>query len=408
MIRSKPAVVALVIGLAVAVPAAVLLAQNGRLPDLTTGNAPKKQAVLPQQGQPQGRPPVPVTIGKAVRKPMPVRLDAIGTVQAMATVTVRSRVDSQIMQVLVNDGAIVKEGDVLFKLDSRQIEAQLKQAEATLARDRAALQLAQNEQTRQEELAKRDFASGQKLEITRSATVGLTATVQGDEAAIDNIRALLSYYTIKAPISGRIGAIGLKEGNIARSGDAAPSLATIVQVAPIYVAFTVPQRHLPDIRTAMRTGSAKVEATPQGYEKGSEGTFAFIDNSLDATTGTINIRAMFENKDELLWPGALCAVRTILRMESEAVAVPREAIQAGQTGSFVFIIENGVARVRQVTVDRDVDGESVVSGLSGGETVVTDGQLLLTEGARVAPRGARGEQRPPQAGDGAGSGKATL
>jgi RND family efflux transporter MFP subunit len=338
---------------------------------------------------------------------MPVRLDAIGTVQAMATVTVRSRVDSQILEVFVKDGAIVKDGDVLFKLDSRQIEAQLKQSEANLARDRAALQFAQNEQRRQEELAKRDFASGQKLETARSAAEGLTATVQGDEAAIDNMKALLSYYTIKAPISGRVGAIGLKEGNIARSGDAAPALATIIQVTPIYVAFTVPQRYLPDIRTAMLTGNAKVEATPHGYTKGAEGTFAFIDNTLDSTTGTINVRAVFDNKDELLWPGALCAVRAILRMEPEAVAVPREAIQAGQTGNFVFVVDNnGAARVKPVTVDRDIDGESVVTGLNGGEIVVTDGQLLLTDGARVAPRGAS-EQRAPQAGDGA-SGKATL
>jgi membrane fusion protein, multidrug efflux system len=408
MSRFRPAVVALVIGLAVAVPAAVLLAQNGRLPDFTAGNAPKKQAAAPPQGQPQGRPAVPIAVGKAARKPMPVRLDAIGTVQAMATVTIRSRVDSQIMQVFVQDGAIVKEGDVLFKLDSRQIEAQLKQSEATLARDRAALQLAQTEEKRQEELARRDFASGQKLEITRSAAVGLTATVQGDEAAIDNMKALLSYYTIKAPISGRIGAIGLKEGNIARSGDAAPSLATIIQVAPIYVSFTVPQRYLPDIRASMQAGTAKIEAIPQGYAKGSEGTFAFIDNALDATTGTINVRAVFDNKDELLWPGALCAVRAILRVEPDAVAVPREAIQAGQTGNFVFVVENGVARIKPVTVERDVDGESVVKGLDGGETVVTDGQLLLTEGVRVAPRGPPGEQRGPQAGDGVAGSKATL
>jgi membrane fusion protein, multidrug efflux system len=408
MIRLKPAVVTLVIGLAVAVPAAVLLAQNGRLPDIPGVNAPKKQAAAPPQAQPQGRPPVPVAVGKAARKPMPVRLDAIGTVQAMATVTVRSRVDSQILEVFVKDGAIVKEGDVLFKLDSRQIEAQQKQAEANLARDRAALQFAQNEQKRQEELAKRDFASGQKLETARSAAEGLTATVQGDEAAIDNMKALLSYYTIKAPISGRVGAIALKEGNIARSGDAAPALATIIQVTPIYVAFTVPQRYLPDIRTAMQIGNAKVEAIPHGYAKGAEGTFAFIDNTLDSTTGTINVRAVFENKDELLWPGALCAVRAILRMQPDAVAVPREAIQAGQTGNFVFVVDNnGAARIKPVTVDREVDGESVVTGLNGGETVVTDGQLLLTDGARVAPRGA-GEQRAPQAGDGAGGGKATL
>lgn len=342
------------------------------------------------------RPPVSVALGRAARKAMPVRLDAIGAVQTVASVTIRSRVDSQIMEARVSDGAVVKEGDVLFKLDSRQVEAQLKQAESSLARDRAALQAAVSDLKRQEELARRDFASEQKLETSRAQAAGLQATVQGDGAAIDSLRVQLSYYTLTAPIPGRIGAVGLKAGNIARSGDNALTLAVINQIVPIYVSFTVPQRYLPDIREAMRAGTAKVVATPQGYPGGSTGVIAFIDNAVDAATGTIAIRAVFDNKDELLWPGALCAVRLTLRMQADAIVVPREAVQSSQTGSFVYVADDGVARVRAVTIERVVDAEAVLTqGLDGTEEVVTDGQLLLTDGARVAPRHSGGEPPGP-------------
>lgn len=395
MIRSKPALVALAVFAAAGISAAALVAQNR--------SAPASRNPAPDQA----RPPVSVTLGKAEHKAMPVRLESIGAVQTMASVTVKSRVDSQIAQVFVMDGAIVKAGDVLFKLDSRQTEAQLKQAEANLARDRASLQQATSELRRQEELARRDYATAQKLETARAQAASLAATVQGNEAAIDSLRVQLSYYTVVAPIPGRIGAVGLTAGNIARSGDNALPLATIHQIMPIYVSFAVPQRYLPDIREAQRSGTAKVLATPQGYENGSEGTIAFLDNAVDATTGTLTIRAIFDNKDELLWPGALCAVRLTLRTEPNAVVVPREALQTSQTGAFVFAVENGTARVRPVTVDRTVGSEIVISGgLNGSETIVLDGQLLLTEGARVTPRSGPVDG-PPQGGSVSNRGSAT-
>ncbi len=341
-----------------------------------------------QQGQ---RPAVSVVVGEAVRKPMPVRLDAIGTVQTIASVTVRSRVDSQIMEVPFEDGAMVEEGQVLFRLDSRQIEQQIKQAEANLSRDNASLNLARADLRRAEELAKRDFGTEQRLETARAQVQTLEASVRAGQAALDNLRVQLTFYTIRAPISGRVGVAGLRPGNIARTTESAPALAVINQIRPIYVMFGMPQRHLPDIRKAVTDATATVVATPQGYTEGATGKVALIDNAIDPTTGSIQVRAVFDNTNDLLWPGALTTVRLTLRVEPNAVAVPREAVQASQTGSYVFVIENDVAKVRKVTVSRTIDTETVIeSGLDGGETVVTDGQLLLVEGSRVVTRRAPG------------------
>lgn len=349
-----------------------------------------------------GRPPVSVTTGRAERKAMPVRIDSIGIVQTVASVTVRARVDSQITGVLFEDGAFVKANDVLFQLDARQIDAQIKQADANLARDKASLEFAVNDLKRQETLAQRDFASAQKLDTARTQVATLVATVQADEAAVESLKVQRSYYTVAAPISGRIGLAGLKVGNMAKSADGSAPLAVINQTSPIYVAFALTQRRLPEIREAMAAGTARVLATPQGYGRGAEGKIAFIDNTIDATTGTITVRGIFDNADEFLWPGTLCNVRLTLRIEPDVVTVPREAVQTGQTGDFVFVVADGAARVRPVTVDRIIDNEAVVArGLNGDETVVTDGQLLLTEGARVAPRNGPPKaprQAPPDGG----------
>lgn len=348
-----------------------------------------------RSGQPN-RPPVTVVTAKADRRAMPVRLDAIGTVQPISTVTVRSRVDTQIIEVAFKDGGYVKKGEVLFRLDSRLVEALLKQSEAGVARDRALLGTAEADLRRAEELAKRDFTTDQRLDTARTSVATLRASIRGGEAAVEALKVQLSYYTITAPVSGRIGVAGLKEGNIAKTGDNSAALVTINQVDPIYVSFAVAQRHLPDIRTAMQSGSAVVQATQQGVGKSVDGTIAVIDNLVDATTGTIQMRAQFDNADETLWPGALCQVRLTLRTEPDAVTVAREAIQTGQNGSYVFVIENGLARARPVVVDRTVDDRVVIaSGLKGDETVVVDGQLLLTEGARTIERGRGGQSAPP-------------
>lgn len=350
-----------------------------------------------------GRPAVPVATAKVVRQAMPVRFDTIGTVQPIATVTLRSRVESQVLSVNFEDGANVKQGDILYQLDSRGIEAQIKQAEANLSRSRAQLEQAKRDVARNEALAANEYASRQKLDDSRTAVQTVAAQIRSDEAVLENLNVQLSYYTIRAPINGRIGVAGVKTGNIAKTGDSSVPLATINQISPIYVSFAVPQRLLPELRTALAEGTSKVQATPQGLTDAVDGKIAVIENSVDAASGTILLRGIFENQNDVLWPGALCDVRLVIRTEPNAVVVPREAVQTGQNGPLVFTITDGVAKVRPVVVDRTLRGLTVIkTGLNGDETVVTDGQLLLTDGARVEQRGGGGGGgRPPGASEGA-------
>ena len=349
-----------------------------------TGSA---AAPRPAGGPAGGRPPVTVVTAKAERKPTPVRLESIGTVQTISTVAIRARVDSQILEVPFQDGGMVNKGDVLFRLDARQIEALIKQAEANIAKDKALLIQAESDLNRTETLARRDFATDQRLDTARSLVATTRASVRAGEALLENLNVQLTFYTISAPISGRISVAALKAGNIAKQGDNSAVLTTINQVSPIYVTFSLPQRHLPEIRQAMDSGQGRVLATPQGFAKGAKGKIAVIDNSVDATTGTIPMRAIFDNPGELLWPGALTQVRLTLKTEPDALVVPREAVQTGQNGTFLFTVNDGVAKTVPVAVDRIVDGVAVLSsGLSGGETVVIDGQLILTDGAKVIER----------------------
>jgi RND family efflux transporter MFP subunit len=331
---------------------------------------------------------VPVLMASAVQKAMPVRFDTIGVVQPVSSVVLRSRVESQVMDVLVADGATVKEGDVIIKLDQRTVEAQIKQAEAQLARSQAQLEQAQRDVRRFEQLMANDAGSRVNLDNSRTQMVTLQAQIQSDQAALENLKVQLGFYTIRAPISGRIGVVGVKPGNIAKIAENSTPFATLIQISPIYVAFAVPQKLLVELRSAMADGTASVTATPQGTTKSATGKIAVIDNSVDNASGTITLRAMFENDNELLWPGALCNVRVTLRTEANAIVVPREAVQTGQAGNFVFVVQDGIAKVRPVTLDRALEGEAIISsGLKAGENVVTDGQLLLTDGARVEQKG---------------------
>lgn len=340
-------------------------------------------------GGPPQRPPVAVLVERADKRDVPVRIDAIGTVQTQATVNVRSRVESQITEVAFTDGAKVNAGDLLFKLDSRQIEAQIAQAEANIARDKASLRAADADLKRAELLARRDFATEQRIDTQRAVVDGLKASIIGGQAGLDNLNVQRSFYTLSAPISGRIGSAGLKAGNIAKTGDGSPLLATINQISPIYVAFAVPQRFLPELRQAITDNTAEAIATPQGISRTAKGKIGFFDNAVDTQTGTITLRAVFENADELLWPGALCNVQITLRTEPGRVTVAREAVLPGQQGTFVFVVEDNVAKARPVTVDRTVDGRIVVtSGLNGGEVIVIDGGQQLGNGGRVTIRNA--------------------
>jgi membrane fusion protein, multidrug efflux system len=361
---------------------------------LTGGQGALTQASPPPVSPPaSSTPSIPVIVGQAVRKDLPWRIDSIGTVQPIATVALRSHFDATVDQVLVADGAEVKAGDILIKLDSRQAEAQLKGAQAQLAKDQAQLEQNKRDVTRYTDLVARAATPVLNLDNAKTAVATTEAAILGDQAGIDNLKVQLGWYTIAAPISGRVGVVGIKAGNIIRTGDnsAAGVLATINQISPIYVSFSVTQTLLPSIRAAMAAG-AKVIATPQGSARKAEGRLALIENTIDPGTGTILTRAIFDNADELLWPGQLCNLGMMLRVDPNVVVVPRAAVQIGQSGNYVFTVVDGLAHVQPVTPGRSQDGEVVIAkGLNGGETVVVDGALLLTEGVKV-------ETREPQKG----------
>ena len=366
-------------------------AANNQAPQTiaATPPTPETAAKPPAPAGPPPRPPVTVVATIASKKPVAVRIDAIGTSVALNTVTLRSRVDTQIEKVLVADGALVTPGEVLVKLDSRQIEAQLRQAEAALVKDKTVLEQATRDVARFTDLVAKQATAAVNLQNAQTQVLSARAQIQSDEAAIENLKVQLTYYTIRAPIAGRIGTITTKAGNMARAGEAATALGTIVQVSPIYVAFSVPQRLLVDLRSAIDKPDAIVIATPQGGQKSAQGKVALIDNSVDPATGAITARAQFDNAGEILWPGQLCNVRVTLRNEPDTVTVPREAVQAGQAGNFVYVIEEGVAKLRLVSVSRIQDGESIITeGLKGGESVVLDGALALSNNARVEVRAA--------------------
>jgi len=330
----------------------------------------------------------PVVVGQVERKDFPWRIDAIGVVQPIASVALRTHLDATIDEVLVADGAQVKQGEVLIKLDSRQVEAQLKGAEAQLAKDQAQLEQNKRDVTRYADLVTRSATPVINLDNARTAQATTEAAILGDQAAIENFKVQLDWLTIRAPIAGRVGAVSLKAGNIVKAGDNSANgvLATINQISPIYVAFSVTQTLLPAVREAMAEG-AKVLATPQGAKASAAGRLSLIENSIDSGTGTIMARAIFENADEMLWPGQLCNLSITLRTERDIVVAPREAVQVGQNGSYVFTVVDGRAHVQPIVAGRNQDGQIVVTkGLDGGETVVTDGALLLREGSAVKIR----------------------
>jgi RND family efflux transporter MFP subunit len=331
---------------------------------------------------------IPVEVVNAVKKPVPVRVDALGNVTPIASVAIKSRLETEIVGVHFEDGALVKEGDLLFTLDNRALQAQIRQAEGVLARDKAALEAAERDIRRYTELVAKNATPVTNLDNAKTQADTARANIKADEAALENLKVQLSYTTIRAPIAGRISAASVKVGNFVRPSDVAP-LATINQIAPIYVSFGLPQRLLPEVRDAMAEGGATIEALVPGERRRAAGRLSMIENTVEMATGMVMLRATVENKDELLWPGTLVNVQLTLRVES-GVTVPNVAVQVGQSGSFVYVVKEGAAAVRPVTVARTYEGEAVIDkGLQDGETVVTDGQLLLTNGTRVTVREAK-------------------
>jgi RND family efflux transporter MFP subunit len=331
---------------------------------------------------------IAVELTKAERKPVPVDVDSIGTVTPISSVALKSRVETTIVSVHFEDGAKVSEGDLLFTLDARQIDAQIEQAEGMLAKDRAQLEGAQRDVRRFSDLIGKGATTQVNLDNAKTQADILIGTIKADQSALDNLKVQKSFTLIRAPFSGRISAANVKVGNFVRPADLAP-LAVINQMAPVYVTFAIPQRVLVDLRDAMATGESKVIATIPGHARSEDGKVAMVENSVDSTTGMVTVRGIMNNDNETLWPGILVNTKLLIRIE-EAVAVPTAAVQRSQSGNYVFLMQDGKAHVQPVTVSRTFQGISVVAtGLSGGEDVIVDGQLLLSEGTPVAPRAAK-------------------
>ena len=356
--------------------------------------------------------PLPVTVGTVVQKTVPVQLRAIGNVQAYSTVTVKSRVAGHIVRVYFKEGEDVKKGDLLFMIDPRPFEAALKQAEANLERDTAQVKQAEANLARdtvQEKNAKVEaerykmlFEKGvvarqqydkfrtdwealiATLQADRAAKANAEAAVLADKAAVENARLQLSYCSIRSPMDGRTGSLIVQEGNIIKENDA--NLVVIHQITPIYVAFSVPEQYLGEIKKYMTAGKLKVQAiVPNNEASPDEGFISFVDNAVDTSTGTVKLKGNFTNKERRLWPGQFVNVVLTLTTEPNAIVVPSQAIQTGQQGQYVFVVKQDMTvESRSVLVGRTIHGETVIQkGLNPDDKVVTDGQLRLYPGAKV-------------------------
>ena len=333
---------------------------------------------------------VPVVVAKAVKKPVPVRIEALGTVTTMASVAVKPRIDSEIIAVKFEDGARVKQGDVLFQLDGRPIESEINRVEAVIIGAEAQFEQAQRDVRRYTELVARSASTQVTLNNAETQANVSRALADSNKATLQGLKVQLGFCTIRAPISGRISMANVKAGNIARQADTTP-LATINQVAPIYVSFTVPQRTLPDVRAAIAAETATIDAIIPGSGARAPGTVTMIENTVDTATGMMTVRATMPNENELLWPGTLVNASLTLRSEPR-ITVPATALQVNQAGTFVYVVKDNAVTVRNVTVERTVDGQSAIeTGLEEGDVVVIDGQLQLSSGTKVTIRGGKAE-----------------
>jgi multidrug efflux system membrane fusion protein len=333
---------------------------------------------------PKARPPVPVMVSKAVQKDVPVQVRAIGNVEPYATVAIKAQVNGQITRVHFREGDDVKKGDILFTVDPLPFASALKQAEAVLARDQAQARYAQEQVKRYGSLVKDGIVTQDQYDQVRANAEAYEAAIAADRAAAENARIQLGWCTIRSPIAGRTGNLMVQAGNLVKANDN-PVLVTINQISPIFATFTVPERDMAAIRSYLGKG-IKVEAFVTGDDKtGDQGAITFLDNSVDTATGTIKLKATFPNDSRRLWPGQFVNVVLGLTTRPGSVVVPTQAIQTGQQGQYLFVVKaDQTAEQRPVAVGIGYNGDSVIEkGLNAGETVVTDGQVRLTPGARV-------------------------
>ena len=328
---------------------------------------------------------VPVTVATAVQKNVPVQIRAVGNVEPYSTVSIKSQVTGIINQAHFKEGQDVKKGQLLFTIDPRPLEAALKQAEANLARDAAQLNNWREQVKRYRELVDKQYVSKEQYDQIKTNADAAEAVVDADKAAVDNAKVQLSYCYIYSPVNGRVGSLLVNEGNLVRVNDGTP-LLVINQLVPINVTFSVPEQYLADIKQRMAAGTLGVDAIfPSDQARPERGVLAFVDNTVDRTTGTIKLKAEFKNTDLRLWPGQYTNVALTLSTQEGAVVVPSDAIQVGPEGQQVFVVkEDKRVEVRPVTLGQSQEGESIITkGLASGEVVVREGQFLLGPNSRV-------------------------
>jgi multidrug efflux system membrane fusion protein len=331
--------------------------------------------------------PVPVTVTRVVQQAVPVRIQAVGSGEPYATVAIKARVDGQIVDVRFKEGQEVRAGSVLFNIDPRPFEAVLKQAEANHQRDLAQLAQAKRQEERYLELFQKNFVSKEAYAQYKTAAETAEAAVLASKAALENARLQLEYTTIRAPIDGYTGRIQIQKGNLVKANDTTP-LVVLNQVHPINVVFAVPEQVLSVVRKHLDRGPLEVDATPPQSTKPAVGKLVFIDNAVDTTTGTIKLKARFENSDTALWPGQFVTVSLKLYEDKDALTVPSRAVQTGPNGQYVFVVKGDMSvEIRPVIVERtEGDTAVIATGLTKGEQVVTQGQLRLTPGTKVVAK----------------------
>ena len=327
---------------------------------------------------------VPVTVESVIQKAVPVQIHAIGNVEAYSSVSIKSRVSGELTRVYFREGQDINKGDMLFTIDSAPFKTALESAQANLAKDTALAKKAEEDVRRYTELYRDELVSRSQYEQIFSTAEALKATIEGDKAAVGNARLQLNYCSISAPISGRTGSLLVNEGNLIKANDDKP-MVVINKIQPVYVSFSVPENNLPEIKKYMASGKLNVEASVSKEDKRPEkGVLTFVDNTVDTATGTIRLKAAFDNKGRALWPGQFVNVQITLATIHDAVVVPSQAVQIGQQGQFVFVIKADTAELRPVNAGITHKDMTVIEkGLAPGEQVVTDGQMLLMPGAKV-------------------------
>ena len=336
-----------------------------------------------------GAPAVPVQTAVVEQRDVPRLVESVGVIQALRTVAVKSQVDGMIAQIHFREGDELKTGDLMITLDRRPFENSLRIARADLANARAEAVRAAADVERYQQLTAQDAISKEQFAQLSTKAETTRALVQAKEAAVANAELLLSYTEIRAPITGHTGQLLLHEGALVKANDAAQSIVTLNQIAPVAAAFAVPENSLGAIRTAMAEASATVTVTDKvsGLAR-TDGKLSFVDNSVDATTGTITLKAVFANADAKLWPGQFVQVQTRIGLDRGALVVPASAVQTSQSGSSIYVVKSDQhVELRPVKVLRAAGDLLLLSeGVRAGETVVTDGQLRLVPGALIQPK----------------------